>query len=610
MAKAATAAGFSVSTAKRLEQTIGDLVTSERARAITQDELPGPKKYDDLCPEAKRALEDFGYFQQRYFGRIATPWQVEAANRMIEWLDTPDKEYAVVNCPPGAGKTTLFSHDIPAWVTCRNREVRGLLGSATMSLAKKNLGRLKRSFERTIPEQGEDIAVARGLAMDAESTLSLDFGRFKPIDRELWSSEAFVVMQMEGQGAISEKEPTWSAYGMDTGFLGSRLDFVIWDDLVDPRKIRTSEQQEALQDFWQDVGETRLEPGGLLILQGQRISSDDLYRFALDMIKPMDDEDEDEEVPVEKISLEAPQADTRKDKKYHHIIFKAHYEENCDGTQHKKSAKPYPEGCLLDTRRLSWSDIQTLKANRGERFEVIYQQRDIDPGEVLVPNAWIFGHDEFPGCIDKNRDRLEIPDGISAADCLSVATADPSPTMFWSVQWWLYHPASEQRFLIDLSRRKMDAPDFLDYDYNSGGFTGLMEDWQNASEILGFPITTWIVEANAAARFLLQYDHVRRWRALHGVDILPHTTHRNKSDKDFGVETIAPHYRFGRIRLPGKGEGKAVSMRLIDEVTRYPHGRTDDCVMAHWFFEWQLPNIYNPTPVGRSAWRPSWVGAR
>jgi len=155
----------------------------------------------------------------------------------------------------------------------------------------------------------------------------------------------------------------------------------------------------------------------------------------------------------------------------------------------------------------------------------------------------------------------------------------------------------------------MDAPDFLDFNYNAGGFTGVMEDWQNASEIMGFPITHWIVEANACARFLLQYDHVRRWQALHSVNIMPHTTHRNKSDKDFGVETIAPHYKFGRIRLPGKGNGKVVSMRLIDEVTRYPHGRTDDCVMAQWFFEWQLPNIYNPTPTARAAWRPSWVGA-
>jgi hypothetical protein len=138
-----------------------------------------------------------------------------------------------------------------------------------------------------------------------------------------------------------------------------------------------------------------------------------------------------------------------------------------------------------------------------------------------------------------------------------------------------------------------------------------MNEWQNTSEALGFPISTWIVEANAAQRFLLQYDHVRQWRGRHNVDIIAHTTSRNKSDSEYGVETIAPHYRFGRVRLPYKNEGKIISMKLIDEVTHYPYGRTNDCVMAHWFFEWNLPNIYTPTHGRKSvAWRPSWLRTR
>jgi hypothetical protein len=246
--------------------------------------------------------------------------------------------------------------------------------------------------------------------------------------------------------------------------------------------------------------------------------------------------------------------------------------------------------------------------NRGERFSVIYQQEDTDPSEVLVPKSWVYGDGDFPGCLDKERDRLQIPRGINAADCISVATADPSPTQFWSVQWWIYHPESEQRFLIDLVRQKMDAPDFLDWNSDSRSFVGIMEEWQNISESLGFPIQTWIVERNAAQRFLLQYDHVRRWQAKSGVEIIGHDTGRNKSDPEFGVETIAPHYRFGRVRLPYRNEGKLISLKLIDEVTHYPFGRTNDCVMAHWFFEWNLPNIYAPTSVRRStAWRPSWL---
>ena len=549
-----------------------------------------------------RALEDFGYFQRRYFGRIAYPWQVEAANKIARLLDTPYEEYAVINAPPGAGKTACFVHDIPAWVTVRNRAVRGMIGSATMNLAKRNTLRLRRSLERVIPERADPNLLRKGAALDAESTLALDFGRFKPLDREMWTSDGFVVMQYDDSGAISEKEPTWSAYGADTAFIGGRYDFVIWDDLVDPRKLRSAEQKEALQDMWTDVGETRIEPGGLLILQGQRISSDDLYRFALDMTAPYDEEFDDEEVLNRDLD-----GDDRKGKKYHHIIFKAHYDDICE-EDHGKNAKPYPEGCLLNPQRLPWNKIQTLRENRGERFTVIYQQEDIDPSEVLVPKSWIYGDGDFPGCLDSDRDRLQIPKGLNPSECLSIATADPSPTNFWSIQWWIYHPESEQRFLIDLIRQKMDAPDFLDYLPDSREFVGVMNDWQNISESLGFPITTWIVEQNAAQRFILQYDHVRRWRAMHGVDVIGHSTHRNKSDKEFGVETIAPQYRFGRVRLPWRNEGRVISLKLIDEVSHYPYGRTDDCVMAHWFFEWNLPNIYTPTHGRKStAWRPTWL---
>ena len=49
MDKAAKAAGFSRSTAARLERsTTGGLAKTELATAKTEDELPGPIKHDDL----------------------------------------------------------------------------------------------------------------------------------------------------------------------------------------------------------------------------------------------------------------------------------------------------------------------------------------------------------------------------------------------------------------------------------------------------------------------------------------------------------------------------------------------------------------------------------
>ena len=610
IAESARKAKFSEATAYRVEKAAQTLRSDEgidssasNYRELKKEaKLSGPIAYDNLSDEAKLALEDFGYFRERYFGRVSTPWQEEAGVALVELLESPEKEYVVMNMPPGSGKTTLL-HDITCWIICRNRSTRLLTGSATMSLAKRNLMRVRRSLERVIPEVADDQLKARGQAMDAVTTMAHDFGRFKPLEKELWTNEAFIVMQPEEMGAISEKEPTLSAYGMDSGFIGGRFDGCFWDDLVDPRKVRSAEMREAMEDWYQDVAETRLEPAGMLALIGQRLAPDDLYRFALDMVQPLDDEAEQalDELTEEEL------AELRRDKKYKHLLYKAHYEEKCLPDNHKRTAPAYPEGCLLDPRRLGWRDISNLMSNRGERFAVVYQQEDLALDEVLVRSEWVYGHGDNPGCIDKDRDRWEIPPGISPRDCIVVATADPSPTMYWSVQCWVYHPESKQRFLMDLVRSKMEAPEFLDYNYNTGEFIGIMEDWQRLSESLGFPIQVWVVEQNAAQRFLLQYDHFKRWRQLRGVEVIPHNTTSNKSDADYGVTTISQHWKFGRVRLMGKGEGKIRSMKLIDEVTRYPHGRTDDCVMAEWFFEWNLPNIYAPQTQSVKAWRPTWV---
>jgi len=611
IAEASRKAKFSESSGHRLEKAVRTIRADEGIDSSARNyrelkveaKLDGPKRYEDLCQEAKDALEDFGLFRRRYFGRISTPWQEQAGEALVQLLESPEKEYVVMNMPPGSGKTTLL-HDITCWVICRNRSVRLLTGSATMSLAKRNLMRVRRSLERVVPETADDVLKERGLAVDAESTMALDYGRFKPIEREVWTNEAFIVMQREEDGAISEKEPTLSAYGMDSGFIGGRFDGCFWDDLVDPRKARSAELKDQMQDWYQDIAESRLEPAGMLALIGQRLAADDLYRFALDMTQPLENEEEllDEGVSEEEIEK------LRNDKKYKHLLYRAHYEDRCSPEHHKRSAAPYPTGCLLDPRRLSWRDISNLMANRGERFAVVYQQEDLDPSEVLVKSEWIYGDGTWPGCIDKERDVWQIPAGIVAGDCLVVATADPSPTNFWAIECWIYHPDSGQRFLLDLERKKMTASEFLDFNLNSGQFTGIMEQWQNMSEGIGFPIQYWIVESNAAQRFMLQYDYVKQWRMARGVDVIPHNTNAiNKNDEQLGVTALQPHYKFGRVRLPGKGEGKVRSMRLIDEVTRYPHGtRTDDCIMAQWFLEWNLPNLYIPKATVKT-WRPSWV---
>jgi hypothetical protein len=346
-----------------------------------------------------------------------------------------------------------------------------------------------------------------------------------------------------------------------------------------------------------------LEPGGLLLLQGQRMGPDDLYRYALDKRVVPDDEDE-----------QAPEGGWPR--KYHHIVFKAHYDNLCDG-QHSKDAPYYPQGCLLDPRRLPWRELRAEMSNPRHNFAVIYQQEDADPESVLVDPLWVSGGTDpktgvtYPGCQDRDRDAWQLPTGL-AGDLLAVATADPSPTKYWSIQYWIIRCVDGQpheRYLIAHQRQAMDAPSFLDWSEPTREFVGLMEEWQHHSVEIGHPITHWIVERNGAQRFLLQYEHVRRWCAQWRVDIVPHDTERNRSDPDYGVQTLAGIYKYGLVRLPWKADspGRLASMKLVEEVTHHPGWKTEDCVMAQWFLEWRLPQLVPSAGSLPKFRRPPWL---
>jgi hypothetical protein len=607
---AARVVGISRTTAYRHEQD--DRLKQKyqvevNGRQLSKDltDQAGPIAYADLCLEAKRAWGDFGYFQRRYFGRIATPWQVEAAERVVGWLDLPYKVYAVVNAPPGGGKSTLFTHDLPAWLTVRNRAIRGQIGSKVEMSARTYLQRLRRDLERTVPWQNEAMDVERGLALDAEATLAGDFGRFRPDIKDVWSNREFVVAQ-HGQILIAEKEPTWRADGQDSGFQGMREDIVIWDDVVDSLTMRTVQARETQQKWWDEQAERRLEPHGVLILQGQRMGADDLYRYALDK------KDIPEDVEVEELDLEHLPS------KYKHVVYKAHYDENCQG-EHSTNAPYYPEGCLLDPRRVTWREIQQMKLDKTNNFQVLYQQEDADPANVLVNPLWIKGGQDpqtreiHPGCYDNDRGLRELTHNLHG-QILSIATADPSPTKYWSVQWWCVRVVDGvacERYLMDHTRTAMDAPDFLDWNNATQTFSGLMQEWQETSTQLGWPIGTWIVEANAAQRFMLQHEHVRRWTAQWRVQLIPHQTQRNKSDPEYGVQMLGPLYRHGLCRLPNKRGSYFATLPLTNELTHWTADgtgyRTDDTVMAQWFVEWNLPQLLPANkPLPRFK-RPSWL---
>lgn len=571
--------------------------------------LPPVIPDDRLCPEAKRGLEDFDFFRKYYLGRVPSPWQVDAAYKIVELLESEEKEHLVVNVAPGAGKSTLF-HDVAVWCIVRNRGVRVLYGSISLALAKMYSRRIRETLERPVPIQPDPELVRKGLALNAEGCLSVDYGRFKPTDKgALWRAEEFIVEQ-HSQSGLDNKEPTVRAYGFDSEFIGHRADLVLFDDVASPENAKESTARDRLLERWDSMAEARVDPGGLIAVIGQRLGSADLYAYCLSK-ETFEDTDEDYDgTDVKDLNdLKEP----IRVKKYKHLVYKAYYEDLDTGpTSRKKFASPWPNGPLLDPYRLSWKDLSFIKHSTPNKFRVVYQQEDIDMSNTLIDRVWAtggLGTDGvlYPGCIDNERPPGYLPEGLSHP-LISIASVDPSPTQFWAIEWWIYQPETNLRYLIDIERRKLNAEELLGYDVASRSYSGVMEEWQERSERMGVPISHWIVEINAAQRFLLAHDFVRRWQALNTVNVIPHTTSRNKLDESLGVEALLPPlWRSGSVRLPTM-RGNWKTLALIDEMCSWTRDKKHgtDTVMAHWFAELHMPQLTEPQLPPRQ-WRPSWL---
>lgn len=562
---------------------------------------PLPRDWGQMCPEAQRAWHDFAYFRERYMGHPSAPWAVEVGENIVRALESPNKEFKVINCPPGVGKTTLM-HDMSAWITIRNRAIRGAFISKNSTNGGRMMMRLRRTLERLTPTHARDEEKKAGLGLDAVACLAADFGLFKPaVNADVWRSDQFVVVQADDT-PIDEKEPTWSSYGMRSDVLSNRYDIIIGDDMDDNSTIRTIDASDLWHAKWDDEIENRLEPRGVCFIIQQRFGSNDLSGYNLTKKVPIDPEDLDEMTDEEQNA-----ALTTQPTMYEHLKYKAHDETRCRGKEtHRFDSPPWPDGCLLDPKRLPWREVNTLRNTKPRSFAIQYQQEDADPESVLVKKAWVYGGTdiddltgiryEAPGCVDRERGLWEIPDGPGPT--FIFASVDPSDRKNWACHVYAYKPDFfDQLFLLDAVRMKMTANQLLDYDAQ-GGHSGLMEEWQaKSARIFGNGtsggISHWVVERTVSAQHLAHYQWAQLWERKWGTQIVEfQTSGANKWDEAMGVAMVKPWWKSGRIRLPfASGAPAMASLKLIEEVTRYPNAGTDDQVMAHWFAVNKLEEI-------------------
>lgn len=603
--KAARMAGVSNAWAvgfdREMDDDPGELERLLEIHPTGDGTIHDPIPYDQLSPLAAALLDDFEQWRAKVMGRTCRPWAIEAAHTVAALFDSPDREFVVINVAPGSGKSTLFSTDIPAWLTCRSRTIRGVIGSIKAPLSTRYTRRLRLEFERETPlRAGLEARDQRG-AVDAVTTMAQLYGRFKPQKPTVWRADGFIV-EVEDAGERTEKEFTWLAASMEEDFIGDRVNLQSWDDAATKASSRSAEIRARHFDQW-GVIEDRLEPNGLLMLVGQRLTLTDIYRHNLD-----------KRITRE---IEGDGGDELEDRpKYHHIVYRAHYEDLCE-QQHGRDAPAWPDGCLLDPSGLPWRDLVAKQATKGE-YLLVYQQDDSADPEATFRHVWIHGGREeqsgiiYPGCWDPERDPGELPIGLSD-DTLSYASVDPSASGYWVTMWVIYDRKTELRYVVDMHRQKMGANDLLDMMPGSSEYRGIMEDWQARSVSLGRRIRYWIIEHNSQQKWLSQYEWARQWYTSRGVKVISHQTYAySKLDDKLGPEGSLPRlFEGGTIRLPGSPKGRLQMRPFVDELLHWGAHPTNDTVMAAWMGEYNLPTMLKQPDLddwqAPVMWRPSWM---
>jgi hypothetical protein len=245
--------------------------------------------------------------------------------------------------------------------------------------------------------------------------------------------------------------------------------------------------------------------------------------------------------------------------------------------------------------------VKAREAN-PRKYALTYNQEDESTEDNLIQEVWLTGGVDdngiiVPGCYNYNRTLLQIPPHLEESDeqgymprmdCYSICTVDPSAVNFWSIQWWIWDAHTDTDYLIDLVRARISSDSFLSYSVRDRKYHGLMDTWQERSVAMNWPIALWIIEENAAQRYLFQHTWVVEWMKDWSCHIKGHETDPRKADPEFGVELLRPRYRTGHVDLPFSQDDmrtRVVVSEFKQELTEYPDSPTDDMVNGHWFLE-------------------------
>ncbi|QRV14205.1 hypothetical protein JMJ58_14815 [Haloterrigena salifodinae] len=182
------------------------------------------------------------------------PHLKEFYNALWKAVD-PDFPYAATKVarllPRGHGKSEGAGVVFPTWAILDNPEIRVAIIGKTAGLAEERSAKVVDVVETYAPLFGIELDNVAGTQLTT--------------------------------AANNHKEPTISAYGLESNLTGRHFDVIIWDDVAEWDNQRTETQRRNVREYFQDYEKNLIDPdcvlesGGVQAMIGTRKHPNDLY---------------------------------------------------------------------------------------------------------------------------------------------------------------------------------------------------------------------------------------------------------------------------------------------------------------------------------------------
>ena len=484
------------------------------------------------------AVQAFEAFFLRYAGYDYLP---EHAREWI--LEILSGDRLLLNVPPRHAKSEIVTVWLSVWLVCLDRNIQIVIISQTNQLAKK--------FSNKI-----------AYLLEFHRTLLRDFGRFKPYDDQTAWRPLSGELMVAGRTRVSESgDQTIQIKGMGQGILGTEADIIIGDDVVDRKSSWSEAARGHLSESWHGDVMTRRSAISKVIVIGQCIHHEDLYAELGEKIY------------------------TRGAKTGKPVWRRVKYPAILDWD---KETVLWPQEWGFDRLMETFEDLK----RRGDAwlFEAMYQQNPIPTSARLIPPVFIYGDvnegGTRQGCLDVHRGFGEGVTPEKGQQWIRAVSIDPSPERMTGiiVADVLHSRTDFHCGILEAKRARLNVG-------------GMVDELERISA--SYRPQYLVFEQNAFARWFLQDPRFSLWDRKHGVRVIGHTTGRNKSDPNYGVQTLAHPFEFGRIRLPWGDPDAIASMKLlIEEATNFPFGTYTDLMMALWFLAYNFPKMHPMNAAG------------